>query len=117
MNPLIKSSIKLNCDLGESFGAWHMGLDPEVMPLIDQANIACGFHAGNVETMKQTVELCMQHGVSIGAHPSWPDRENFGRTEMQRSSKDIYTIVTEQLNSISRITNELGGKLHHVFNV
>ena len=101
--------VDLNCDLGEG-----LATDEQIIPLISSANIACGFHAGNAETMKRTIELCMKHGVSVGAHPSWPDRENFGRTEMQCSSNEIYAIVTEQLNIISRITNELGGKLHHV---
>ncbi|MEJ8818984.1 5-oxoprolinase subunit PxpA [Lacibacter sp. H407] len=101
--------VDLNCDLGEG-----LATDEQIIPLISSANIACGFHAGNVETMKRTIELCMKHGVSVGAHPSWPDLENFGRTEMQRSTNEIYAIVTEQLNIISGITNELGGKLHHV---
>lgn len=101
--------VDLNCDLGEGFTT-----DEQIIPLISSANIACGFHAGNTDTMKRTIELCMKHGVAIGAHPSWPDRENFGRTEVQRSTEDIYTIVTEQLSIISGITNELGGNLLHV---
>lgn len=101
--------VDLNCDLGEGFAT-----DEQIIPLISSANIACGFHAGNAATMKRTIELCMQHGVSIGAHPSWPDLENFGRTEMQRTSDEIFNIVTEQLEIISEITKQLGGKLHHV---
>ncbi len=70
--------VDLNCDLGEG-----LATDEQIIPLISSANIACGFHAGNTDTMKRTIELCMKHGVAIGAHPSWPDLENFGRTEMQ----------------------------------
>jgi UPF0271 protein len=101
--------VDLNCDLGEG-----LPNDEQIIPLISSANIACGFHAGGADTMKRTIELCMQHRVAIGAHPSWPDRENFGRTEIQRSSNEIYAIVSEQLNTISEITKKLGGKLHHV---
>lgn len=101
--------VDLNCDLGEG-----LATDEQIIPLISSANIACGFHGGNADTMKRTIGLCIKHGVAIGAHPSWPDFENFGRTEMQRSSTEIYAIVTEQLEIISGITNELGGKLHHV---
>ena len=101
--------VDLNCDLGEG-----LATDEQIIPLISSANIACGFHAGNTDTMKRTIELCMQHGVSIGAHPSWPDLENFGRTEIQRTSDEIFNIVTEQLEIISAITKQLGGKLHHV---
>ncbi|WP_337122033.1 LamB/YcsF family protein, partial [Staphylococcus aureus] len=70
--------MKLNCDLGESFGAWQMGLDKEVMPHIDMANIACGFHGGDSVVMANTLKLAKQHKVLIGAHPSYPDRQGFG---------------------------------------
>ena len=63
----------LNCDMGESFGSWRMGLDAEVMPYIDCANIACGYHAGDPGTMRRTVALALEHGVTIGAHPAYPD--------------------------------------------
>ena len=66
------NNLLLNCDIGESFGAWRMGLDAEVMPLIDCANIACGFHAGDPGTMRRTVALAVEHGVRIGAHPATP---------------------------------------------
>lgn len=67
------SRLLLNCDIGESFGAWTMGLDAEVMPFIDCANIACGFHAGDPSIMRKTVALALQHGVQIGAHPAYQD--------------------------------------------
>ena len=70
----------LNCDLGESFGPWQMGLDDQVMPHIDMANVACGFHAGDPDVMAHTLNLVKQHQVMLGAHPSYPDRQGFGRS-------------------------------------
>jgi UPF0271 protein len=101
--------IDLNCDLGEG-----MQTDEQIIPLISSANIACGFHAGDSITMKNTIASCIQHHVSIGAHPSWPDKENFGRMEMQLSSAELYNIISEQLNIISQLIHEQGGKLVHV---
>ena len=71
-------SLLLNCDLGESFGSWTMGMDSAVMPHIDQANIACGFHGGDPLVMTQTLALAKQYGVRIGAHPAYPDLVGFG---------------------------------------
>ena len=88
-------SIDLNCDMGEGYDS-----DPLIMPYISSANIACGFHAGDAETMKRTVELCLEHNVAIGAHPSYPDVENFGRTDMLGKGvelSDIPKIIFEQL--------------------
>ncbi len=79
----------LNCDLGESYGSWTMGLDAEVMPHIDQANIACGFHGGDPVTIRKTLALAAEHGVSIGAHPAYPDLVGFGRRSMNLSSEEI----------------------------
>jgi UPF0271 protein len=101
--------VDLNCDLGEG-----MQTDEQIIPLISSANIACGFHAGDSITMKQTIASCIQHHVSIGAHPSWPDKENFGRREMQLSAVELYNIISEQLNIISQLIHEQGGKLDHV---
>ncbi len=74
--------MKLNCDMGESYGPWKMGSDAKVMPYIDMANIACGFHASDPQIMNATVALAVQYGVSIGAHPGYPDLLGFGRKEM-----------------------------------
>ena len=73
----------LNCDLGESFGAWKMGLDDQVMPFIDQANIACGFHAGDPVVIKKTLLAAKRNNVQVGAHPSYPDISGFGRRSMK----------------------------------
>jgi 5-oxoprolinase (ATP-hydrolysing) subunit A len=101
--------LDINCDMGEGIGK-----DEELMPFITSANIACGFHAGDAETMWQTAKLAIQHGVRIGAHPSFPDRENFGRREMDLTSNEIYELVIQQLILLNDITTELGTGLVHV---
>lgn len=107
-------SIDLNCDLGESYGAYKMGNDEQMMPLISSANIACGFHAGDASIMRQTVRLCLQHDVAIGAHPGLPDIAGFGRRQMAISAEDAYDIVLYQLGALSAIAAAEGGQLHHV---
>lgn len=102
-------SIDLNCDLGEG-----LATDAEIIPLISSANIACGYHAGDVDTMKRTIALCLQHNVHIGAHPSWPDKENFGRTEMHKSAAEITDLMLEQLQLIDKTAKQLGATITHV---
>jgi UPF0271 protein len=105
-------SVDLNCDLGEGFP--H---DRELMTYISSANIACGFHAGDMETMRQTVEMALEHDVAIGAHPSYPDRKNFGRIDLidsQLRAEDLPMIISEQINRLQTICSEFGTKLHHV---
>jgi len=99
----------LNCDLGEGIGN-----DAQLMPYIDEANIACGFHAGDAFTMRQTVALCIRYGVKIGAHPSYLDRENFGRKEIELSSEEIYLLVKKQIETLKKIAENAGAKLNHV---
>ena len=101
--------IDINCDMGEGFGNEAL-----LMPFINSANIACGYHAGDETTMNTVVQLCLQHGVNIGAHPSFRDKANFGRTAMQVSLIEIYTLVTEQLHLLDAITKKHGGNMHHV---
>jgi len=84
------------------------------MPFISSANIACGFHAGNETIMQQTIELALQHNVAIGAHPSFPDKENFGRTNMHLSAEQVYAIVKEQIEILAEIAAKNNCKLHHV---
>ena len=107
-------SIDLNADLGESFGAWRMGDDAGVMPWITSANIACGFHAGDPVTMRRTVALCIEHGVAIGAHPSLPDLQGFGRREMGVSTDEVYAQTLYQIGALHALTRTCGGTLHHV---
>jgi UPF0271 protein len=84
------------------------------MPFISSANIACIYHAGDEATMQRVVELCVKHTVHIGAHPSFPDRKNFGRTEMQLSMPEIYLMITHQLQMLNDIVRRNDAKLHHV---
>ncbi len=102
-------SIDLNCDMGE-----NMGNDAAILPFISSANVACGFHAGDENNMRQTIELCLKNNVAIGAHPSFFDKKNFGRTEMHLSAEQIYDLVILQLRVISKIAKEKKAKLHHV---
>jgi UPF0271 protein len=99
----------LNCDLGEGIGN-----DAQLMPYIDEANIACGFHAGDAFTMRETVALCIRHGVKMGAHPSYLDRENFGRKEIELSPEEIYLLVKKQIEILNQIVKTAGGNLNHV---
>ena len=101
--------IDINCDMGEG-----MGNEKELMPFISSANIACGYHAGDAATIKEVINICLQYNVNIGAHPSFLDKENFGRTNMQLSPQEIYTIITDQLTIINTIAIECGGTLHHL---
>lgn len=93
----------LNCDMGESFGAWRMGDDAAVMPHIDMASIACGFHAGEPAIMQATVRLARDHQVAIGAHPSYPDLAGFGRRSMQFAADTLAAIVAYQLGALAAI--------------
>src|SRR5256885_741196 len=102
-------SIDINCDVAEGIGN-----EKELMPWVSSANIACGYHAGNEELMKGTVDLCLKHHVAIGAHPSFPDRENFGRTNMNLPPYRISEIVTDQIQLLKKIAEAQGAKLHHV---
>lgn len=88
--------------------------DALIMPFISSANIACGFHAGNAVIMQQTIELALKYNISIGAHPSFPDKENFGRTNMHFSPEDVYSMVKEQIETLAEIAAKNNCKLHHV---
>ncbi|SCU73627.1 putative lactam utilization protein, UPF0271 family [Cupriavidus necator] len=101
--------IDLNADLGEGCDN-----DEALLALISSANIACGWHAGDASTMVRTVKWALERGVAIGAHPSYPDRENFGRTEMQRDPEHVYADVLYQVGALDAIVRAQGGKLHHV---
>lgn len=93
--------MKLNCDLGESFGVWPLGCDEAIMPHIDMANIACGFHASDPLTMSKTVALAKSHQVTIGAHPSYPDLVGFGRRSMAIPAEELTAIILYQIGALS----------------
>ena len=101
--------IPINCDLGEG-----MPDDAAIIPFIDEANIACGFHAGDSLTMRTTIAHCLSHQIKIGAHPSYLDRENFGRTVVTLSPTEIYQLVQKQVHILQKIAAESGAKLNHV---
>jgi 5-oxoprolinase (ATP-hydrolysing) subunit A len=107
-------TIDINCDMGESYGAWKMGEDAAVMPYITSANIACGFHGGDPATIRQTVRLAVEHGVAIGAHPSLPDLQGFGRRVMKISPQDMYDLVVYQAGAVEAFARAAGARLHHV---
>ena len=107
-------TIDLNCDMGESYGAWKMGADAEVMPYISSANIACGFHGGDPATIRKTVALAVERGVAIGAHPSLPDLQGFGRRAMKIKPQEMYDLVVYQAGAVEAFARAAGAKLHHV---
>ncbi len=102
-------AIDINCDMGEGTGN-----DETIMPFITSANIACGYHAGSEKVMKQTIELAIKNKVAIGAHPSFFDKENFGRTEKNLATDEIYDLIILQLRTIDKIIRTRRKKLHHV---
>lgn len=107
-------TVDLNCDMGESFGAWRLGNDSELLTYVSSANIACGFHAGDPATMKKTVRLALEKGVAIGAHPGLPDLVGFGRREMAVSAEEVYDMVVYQIGALMGFAKAEGATLHHV---
>ena len=101
--------IKLNCDMGEG-----MAYDTEIMPLIDMANLACGGHAGSEALMRSNIELALVHGVEIGAHPSYPDRANFGRKSMQMERAALVETIHSQIATLDRYCQTSGATLSYV---
>ena len=108
------TTIDLNCDMGESFGAWTMGQDADVLAHVSSANIACGFHAGDPQTMHRTVAAAVAHGVAVGAHPSLPDLAGFGRREMRVSADETYAMTLYQIGALAAIARAAGTSLRHV---
>lgn len=107
-------NIDINCDMGESFGLWNMGNDEDVMPFVTSANIACGFHAGDPETMLKTIRLAIANNVEIGAHPGLPDLQGFGRRTMVMTNEEIYGLLVYQIGALQAFAKTQGRKLHHV---
>jgi len=101
-------TLLLNADMGESFGPWVMGLDHEVMPYVDLANVACGFHASDPDVIRMTVRLAKRHGVSVGAHPAYPDMVGFGRRSLACSVEEIENLVLYQLGALAGVCRAEG---------
>lgn len=106
--------INLNADLGESFGAWRMGNDAALLRIVRSANVACGFHGGDPLVMSETVRLARDAGVSIGAHPAFPDLQGFGRRPMRLSTKELEAVVIYQAGALAGIARAQGARLTHV---
>ncbi|NYT66559.1 LamB/YcsF family protein [Alcaligenaceae bacterium] len=107
-------TIDLNCDMGESFGAWSMGQDTDILPYVTSANIACGFHAGDPSIMRHTVQAALAHGVALGAHPGLPDLVGFGRRRMDITPDAAYDMVVVQVGSLAAVAATQGARLNHV---
>src|SRR3982750_4359004 len=108
-------TIDLNCDLGEGFGAWEMGNDAAMIELASSVNVACGFHAGDPDIMRRTVELAKARGVSIGAHPGYRDLHGFGRRPIPGlKSSEIETMVAYQIGALQAVAALAGHKVTHV---
>ena len=106
--------IDLNCDMGESFGAWHLGQDHALLELVTSANIACGFHAGDPATMARTVQAAVAKGVALGAHPGLPDLQGFGRRNLAISAEEARQLTLYQVGALAAFARAAGGKLSHV---
>jgi UPF0271 protein len=106
--------INLNADLGESFGAWTMGRDEDMLQLVDSANVACGFHAGDPLVMRKTVATARRHGVSVGAHPSFPDLQGFGRRRIDMAPAEVEAMVVYQIGALQGIAAAEGHRVSHV---
>ncbi len=106
--------IDLNCDMGESFGAYKLGMDEKVIQYITSANIACGWHAGDPLVMDKTVEMAVEHGVGVGAHPGYPDLPGFGRRNMDCTPDEIRSYVAYQVGALQGFCKIHGTRLRHV---
>jgi len=106
--------ININCDLGEKSKHHSNKYDPDLLEIVNSANIACGYHAGDVETMSQVIEISKKNGVSIGAHPSFKDPENFGRERMNLSSTEIKKLIIDQYEILQKIALYYGEKVTHI---
>lgn len=107
-------AVAINCDMGEAFGLYKCGDDEGIMPFITLANVACGFHASDPVVMRNTVRLARQHGVKVGAHPSYPDLQGFGRREMKMSRDELSAIILYQVGALKAFLDAEGMPLNHV---
>ena len=106
--------IDLNADVGESYGAWAMGDDESLVPLVSSANVACGAHAGDPLVMQRTVELAKRHGAAVGAHPGYADRDGFGRRELELPAEELRASLLYQLGALDAFCRLAGVQMHHV---
>ena len=111
---MFTKQLKLNADLGENYGIYKLGLDQELMPYLDMANLACGFHASDPLTMYQSVQLAKAHSVEIGCHPSYPDLVGFGRREMKCTADEIKAFVVYLLGALEAFCQSMGTQITYV---
>lgn len=104
----------INCDMGEAFGLYRMGDDENIMPLITVANVACGFHGSDFNHMRKTVQLAKRHGVKVGAHPSLPDLQGFGRREMKIGREELANCIIYQVGALNGFLDAEGMALNHI---
>jgi UPF0271 protein len=104
----------INCDMGEAFGLYRMGDDVNIMPLITVANVACGFHGSDFNHMRKTVQLAKRHGVKVGAHPSLPDLQGFGRREMKIGREELANCIIYQVGALKGFLDAEGMALNHI---
>ncbi len=110
----MNGKIDLNCDMGESFGAYRIGMDEAVMPYITSANIACGWHAGDPVVMDRTVKMAAKYDINLGAHPGYPDLMGFGRRKINLTPEEVHKYVVYQIGALQAFTKINGGHLSHV---
>ncbi|WP_428775381.1 5-oxoprolinase subunit PxpA [Vibrio sp.] len=108
------AKLLLNCDMGESFGAWTMGADDKVMPWVDMANIACGFHAADPNVMGHTIDLAIRYDVKIGAHPGYPDLQGFGRRSMAIPAEEMVNILIYQIGALKSLCESKNSQIEYV---
>lgn len=106
--------MKLNCDLGESYGSWVAGLDEEVMPFVDMANIACGFHASDPDVMAKTIQSAVKHHVTIGAHPGYEDKKGFGRRSIPHTKDELKNLVVYQVGAMMGMCRLYDAKVEYI---
>lgn len=106
--------VDLNCDLGEGFGPWVPADETSLLDVATSSSLACGFHAGDPATMRRTVRLALERGVAIGAHPSLPDLQGFGRRDMAITPQEAYELTLYQIGALHAFVRAAGGRLHHV---
>ena len=113
---IITMEININCDLGEKSKHHSNKHDPDLLKIVNSANVACGYHAGDEETMNQVIEISKKNDVSIGAHPSFNDPENFGRERMNLSSSEIEKLIIDQYEIFQKIAQDMV-KMYHILNL
>ena len=106
--------LDINCDMGESFGAYRLGNDYEILDYVTSINVACGFHAGDPMIMRQTVKHAIEKNVKIGAHPGYPDLQGFGRRNMDFTPSEIYNMIIYQVGALRGFVDVEKGELHHI---